>query len=77
MSGRNPLFADLPLGTIITDEMRLERLKDTERFKDRKFRCFVCGERLEFAGRPSSEPDVFLFFCPTCEANVEYRKLGV
>ena len=72
---RNPLYADLPLGTIITEELRLERLKDPEYFRLRKFRCFVCGEHLEFAGK-SSSPDVFLFFCRTCDANIEYAKLG-
>ncbi len=88
MSSRNPLFEDLPLGTIITDEMYLQRLRDPSRFEQRKFNCPVCGERIEYAGSgwhyrppaevPHGEPaalTVYNFYCKGCNANVEYTKL--
>ncbi len=77
--GRNPLFSDLPRGTIITDEMRLERLRNPLRFEYRRFSCPVCGEVMDYAGwrllYETTEMREYLFTCRTCNANVTYTPL--
>ncbi len=74
--GRNPLYADLPIGTVITEAMRFQRLRDPARWKDRKFSCHVCGERLEWAGTKLNDGLVTqYFYCASCNANVEYTVL--
>jgi transcription initiation factor IIE alpha subunit len=84
MPDRNPLFADLPLGTIITDELRRERLQDPKYFSIRNFSCPVCHESMEYSGsRPIYDGSFsmvvtgvqYLFYCKSCNANIEYLRL--
>ncbi len=80
MMSRSPLFEDLPLGTIITDELRLQRLQDPKYFKLRKFSCPVCGELMEYSGSrcvdsERHELEQYLFYCKSCDANIEYTRL--
>lgn len=87
-SGRSPMFSDLPLGTVITEEMRAERLRNPLRFPYRKFSCPVCQLSMDYAGtRPlytregtalsfeDKESVQYLFTCRGCNANLEYIPL--
>ena len=83
--GNNPLYEDLPYGTIITDELRLERMQDPKYFPKRKFFCIFCREQMEYCGsRPIFDNSFsmvqvttqYLFYCKLCNVNFEATKLG-